>query len=583
MPSDLEISHAATLKPILDIAAEAGIESRELEPYGQTKAKVRLEILDRLAARPDGKLVVVTAITPTPLGEGKTVTTIGASLGMARLGRRVFTCIRQPSMGPVFGIKGGAAGGGWSQVVPVEDFNLHLTGDIHAIGAAHNLGAAALDSRLFHEGKLGAETFARRTGLPPLDIDPAAILWRRVVDINDRALRHIEIGLPAPGADGNDNGVPRHTGFDITVASELMAILALARDLPDMRRRIGRVVMAWDRGGAPVTAERLGVAGAMTVVLREAIKPTLMQTLEHTPCFIHAGPFANIAHGNSSVIADRIALKLSDYVFTEAGFGADMGFEKFCDIKARVSGTAPAAAVVVASLRALKMHAGLFTITPGRPLPPELLAPHPEALAAGLENLRAHLRVVARFGVPAVVALNRFPGDTEAELVEVLRAARAAGAVDAVVSEAHARGGAGAVALARAVEDACRQPARFSFLYDSERPLREKIEALVTQVYGADGAEVAPSAEASLRKFEELGFGGLPVCMAKTHLSISHDPRRKGVPAGYRFPVREARLSAGAGFVYLLADQIQTMPGLGSTPGYTRIDIDASGQVTGLF
>ncbi len=582
MMSDLQIARSAKLKPIDRLARAWGIRAAELEPCGRHKAKVRLEILNRLRERKDGRLVVVTAVTPTPLGEGKTVTTIGLSMGIARLGPRVFTCLRQPSMGPVFGIKGGAAGGGLSQVVPMEDFNLHLTGDIHAIAAAHNLGAAALDSRLYHEEHLGPEAFVQRTGLRPLGLDPAAIEWRRVVDVNDRALREIEIGLPAPGAAANDNGVPRRTGFDIAVASELMAILALAKDLQDLRRRIGRIVMARDRSGRPVTAEDLGVAGAMTVVLRDAIRPTLMQTMEGTPCFVHAGPFANIAHGNSSIVADRIALKLADYVVTEAGFGADMGFEKFCNIKTRTSGLKPAVAVVVTTLRALKMHSGRYKVSPGRPLDAGLVEPNRDALDAGFCNLERHLGIVALHGLPAVVAVNRFPTDDPGELEHVCERARTAGAFDAVVSEVHARGGRGGEALARAVVRACGASARFRFRYPATASLRAKIGTIAKTVYRAASIDFSPRAAGQLDRLEAEGRGRLPVCMAKTHLSLSHDASLKGAPEGFVFPVREVRLSAGAGFVYVLAGTISTMPGFGSKPGYLKLDIDRHGEIVGL-
>ncbi|MBM4155619.1 MAG: formate--tetrahydrofolate ligase [Lentisphaerae bacterium] len=582
MRTDLQIARFARLKPIDRLARAWGVRAAELEPCGRYKAKVRLEILDRLRPRPDGRLVVVTAVTPTPLGEGKTVTTIGLSMGLARIGRSVFTCLRQPSMGPVFGIKGGAAGGGFSQVVPMEDFNLHLTGDIHAIAAAHNLGAAALDSRLYHEEHLGPEVFAQRTGLRPLGIDPASIEWRRVVDVNDRALREIEIGLPAPGAAANDNGVPRRTGFDIAVASELMAILALAKDLQDLRRRIGRIVMARDRSGRPVTADDLGIAGAMTVVLHDAIRPTLMQTMEGTPCFVHAGPFANIAHGNSSIVADRIALKLADYVVTEAGFGADMGFEKFCNIKTRISGLKPAAAVVVTTLRALKMHSGRYKVVAGRPLDPGLVEPNRDALDAGFCNLERHLGIVALHGLPAVVAVNRFPTDDPGEMEHVCERARAAGASDAVVSEVHARGGRGGEALARAVVRACGAPARFRYRYPAATSLRAKIETIAKTVYRAASVDFSPRAAGQLDRLEAEGRGRLPVCMAKTHLSISHDASLKGAPEGFVFPVREVRLSAGAGFVYVLAGTISTMPGFGSKPGYLKLDIDRRGEIVGL-
>lgn len=582
MPSDLDIARSVTLKPIEEIAQSVGIQHDELEPYGHHMAKVRLSLLKRLEDRPLGKLVVVTAITPTPLGEGKTVTTIGASLGLAHIGESVFTCIRQPSMGPVFGIKGGAAGGGRAQVVPMEEFNLHLTSDIHAITAAHNLGAAALDSRLYHERRKGYEDFEARTGMSALRIDPDAITWKRVVDINDRALREIEIGLPSPGATTNENGLPRRSGFDITVASELMAILGLAGDLADLRHRIGRIVMARDESGLPITAEDLGVAGAMTVLLRDAIKPTLMQSVEHTPCFVHTGPFANIAHGNSSIAADRLALRLADYVVTEAGFGSDMGFEKFCNVKTRFSGNAPRCVVMVATLRALKMHSGRYRVAPGRPLDAGLVEPNAEALEAGLENLRVHVENARAFGVPVVVAVNRFPDDTDAELAHVRRAAESFGAHAAVVSEVHGRGGEGGADLARAIVDACAQPSDFRLLYGDEPGLRNKIEAVAKRVYRAGGVEFFDQAQTQIDQLEADGYGGLPVCMAKTHLSISHDPREVGAPEGYTFPVKGAYLSAGAGFVYVLADQIRTMPGLGSKPAYLGIDIDEDGNVVGL-
>ena len=583
MSTDLEIARAAPLLPIGELAARIGIEPAELEPYGHYKAKVNPSILRRLADRPPGRLIVVTAITPTPLGEGKTVTTVGLSMALARSGARVFTCIRQPSMGPIFGIKGGAAGGGRAQVIPMEDFNLHLTGDIHAVSAAHNLGAAALDSRLFHEEHEGYEAFAARTGLPALRIDPAAIAWRRVVDMNDRALRHIRIGLPAEGSAKNDNGVPRDTGFDIAVASELMAILALARGVRDLRQRIGRIVLARDRDGRLVTAEQLGVAGAMAVLLTEAVKPTLMQTIEHTPCFVHAGPFANIAHGNSSIAADDIALKLADYVVTESGFGADMGFEKFCNVKTRLSGHRPAAAVLVASVRALKMHSGRYRVLPGRPFDPRLALPDREALEEGLCNLAAHLRIVQQQGLPAVVAVNRFPGDSEEELDHVVKRAKELGAVDAVCSDVHARGGEGGLALARAVREAAALPSTFRFLYELEAPIAAKVETLATRVYGAGRVEFSDRARRQLARLETEGFAQLPVCMAKTHLSLSHDAELKGAPARYTFPVDEVRVSAGAGFLYVLAGKMVTMPGLGSKPGYLRIDVDDEGRPTGLF
>jgi formate--tetrahydrofolate ligase len=476
--SDIEIAQATKIKSISEIAVSAGIKPEELEPYGHTKGKVRLEILERFKNKPNGKLVVVTAINPTPLGEGKTVTTIGSSLGLAKIGKKVFTCIRQPSMGPIFGIKGGAAGGGYSQVVPMEDFNINLTGDIHAITAAHNLGAAALDTRLYHEERKDYEDFERRSGWKALKIDKNKISWKRVVDINDRALRSIEIGLPTPGATNNDNGIPRHTNFDISVASELMAILALAENLQDMRKRIGKVVMALNIYGAPITAEDLGVAGSMTVIMKDAIMPTLMQTTEHTPCFVHAGTFANIAHGNSSIIADRIALKLADYVITEAGFGSDMGFEKFCDIKTRYSKINPSAAILVCTVRALKNHSGRFKIVPGKPLDSKLVSEDIESLELGMENLKAHIVNINRFGIPAVVAINRFATDTQKELDLLKKKAIEFGAYKVVESNVHEKGGEGGKELANAIVEACDSPSTFKMLYDDKLSLVEKINKI---------------------------------------------------------------------------------------------------------
>ena len=564
MLSDLDIARAAAVRPVADLAAEWGILRDELEPHGWFKGKVSLSILKRLADRPRGRYVVVTAVTPTPLGEGKTVTTVGLAQALNRIGRRAIVCLRQPSMGPVFGIKGSAAGGGYSQVVPMEDFNLHLTGDIHAVGAAHNLLCAAADSSLLLKN--------------PLGIDPHAVVVRRVVDMNDRALREVVVGLGGP-----ENGVPRETGFDITVASEVMAILALAEDLHDLRRRLGRMIFAYSREGRPLTAEDLGAAGAMAALMTDAVKPTLMQTLEGAPAFVHAGPFANIAHGNSSIIADRMALKLADYTVTEAGFGADMGFEKFIDIKCRASGMMPDCAVIVASVRALKMHSGAFRIVPGKPLPAALLEKDIASLEKGICNLETHIRNVRKTGLPAVVAINRFGTDHPEELEFVRERALAAGACAAEISELWAKGGEGGLALAEAVVKAAENPHPCRFYYEAERLLAEKIAALCTGLYGAATVSYAPAAEKALARLEALGFGGLPVCVAKTHLSLSHDPSRKGSPQGYEFPVTDVKVSAGAGFVYVLAGEMKTMPGLGSTPGYRRIDIDAEGRVTGLF
>ena len=566
MPSDLEIARAARPRPIMDVARDLGLREGEVELYGPTKAKVRLEAIERLEAeRPRGKYVLVTAITPTPLGEGKSTTTVGLAQGLNRIGVRASVNIRQPSLGPVFGIKGGAAGGGYSQVIPMEDFNLHLTGDVHAIGAAHNLAGAFVDNHLHHGNALG--------------IDPHGVAWPRVVDISDRALRHAVIGLG-----GREDGVPRETEWVITVASEVMAILALASDLQDLRARLGRVILATRRDGSPVTAEDLKVAGAMTVLLRDAIKPNLLQTLEGGPAFVHAGPFANIAHGNNSVLADRLALVTNEVVCTEAGFGADMGAEKFFDIKCRQSGLRPDAAVVVATIRALKMHGGVGKIVAGKPLDPALTTENVEATRAGAANLAAQIENVRLFGVPVVVAVNHFPTDTDAEIEAVREVALAAGARDAVVARHWAEGGAGAEDLARAVWSVAMEGAPdFRLLYDDAASLLEKIEAVAIRVYGADGVDVLPAAAKALRHYEELGFGRLPICVAKTQYSLSHDANLKGRPTGFRVPIREVRLSAGAGFVTPLMGDMRTMPGLPSVPGGERIDIDADGEVVGLF
>jgi len=563
--TDLDIARSVTPRPIDDIAAGLGLRPDEIERYGATKAKVTLEGLERVEREnPRGKYVVMTAITPTPLGEGKTTTTVGLVQGLNRIGHRAAVAIRQPSLGPVFGIKGGAAGGGYSQVIPMEDFNLHLTGDVHAIGAAHNLASAFLDNSLHHGN--------------PLDIDPFSIRWPRVVDISDRALRKVVIGLG-----GRINGVPRESEFVITVASEVMAILALATDVFDLRARLGRIVMATNRSGAAVTAEDLGVAGAMTVLLLDAIKPNLLQTLEGGPAFVHAGPFANIAHGNSSILADRVALATSDIVVTEAGFGADMGAQKFFDIKCRASGMAPDAAVVVATVRALKMHGGVGRIVAGKPLDPALLEENPEAVRAGGENLTAHIEMVSQYGVPVVVATNAFPGDAPSEHEAIREVALAAGARDAVVTTHWADGGAGSEALAAAVWDAAAEPSEFELLYPDEMSLPEKIETIATRVYGADGVDYAPAAAKALAEFERLGYSELPVCMAKTHLSISHDPKLLGRPSGFRVPIREVKLAAGAGFIYPLAGDMRTMPGLPSKPAGENVDIDENGKAVGLF
>ena len=564
MKNDLEIARSIPLRPIAEIAAKAGFLEGEVEPYGHHKAKVSLSALKRLEGKPNGRYVVVTAVTPTPLGEGKTIHTIGTALALARLGKRAFTCLRQPSMGPLFGIKGGAAGGGWSQVIPMEEFNLHLTGDIHAVQAAHNLIAAHVDTSILLKNRFG--------------FDPARVSWRRVVDVNDRALREILVGLG-----GAQNGVPRRAGFDIAVASELMAILALADGLADMRSRIGRAILGRGLDGGHVTAEDARCAGAAAVILREAIKPSLMQTSEGTPCFVHTGPFANTAHGSNSIIADRIALRLSDYVLTEAGFGADIGCEKFFNIKCRASGLVPDAAIVVTTARALKMHSGRFRIVPGKPLDPGLSVEDLPALEAGMGNLEKQIENVAAHGVPSVVAINHYPTDTDREYDMIRRRALAAGAVAVEVSEVFAKGGAGGLALAKAVEAACAKGGKFRFLYALEAPIVEKIETIARRMYGADGVDFSDRAKADIAEWEEMGLGNLPICMAKTHLSLTADPDRKGRPTGFRLPVREVRVSAGAGFVTPLCGETKTMPGLGSRPGLENVDLDANGEIVGLF
>jgi formate--tetrahydrofolate ligase len=566
MPSDLEIARSVTPRPILDVARDLGLRDDEVEPYGFTKAKITLAAIERLEAeRPRGKYVVVTAISPTPLGEGKSTTTVGLAQGLNRIGRKAAVCIRQPSLGPVFGIKGGAAGGGRSQVIPMEDFNLHLTGDVHAIGAAHNLGAAFVDNHIHHGN--------------PLGIDALNVLWPRAVDISDRALRRVVVGLG-----GAENGYPRETEFVITVASEVMAVLALARSLSDLRVRLGRMVLATTRDGKAITADDLKVAGAMTALLTDAIKPNLLQTLEGGPAFVHCGPFANIAHGNNSILADRIALVTNDIVCTEAGFGADMGAEKFFDIKCRASGIHPDAAVVVATIRALKMHGGVGRIVAGKPLDPALEQANVEAVTRGAQNLAKQIENVSLFNVPVVVAINAFPTDTPAEVEAVRQVSMAAGARDAVVANHWAEGGAGATDLAEAVWAAAQEGAPdFQLLYPDDAPLADKIEAIATKVYGADGVDYLPVARKQLAQYEALGFGKLPICMAKTQYSLSHDASLKGRPSGFRVPIREVRLSAGAGFVTPLAGEMRTMPGLPSRPGGENIDIDANGEIVGLF
>ncbi|MFP4434288.1 MAG: formate--tetrahydrofolate ligase [Phycisphaerae bacterium] len=577
IPSDIAISRSVAARPIAQIAQEAGIAADELEPFGHHMAKVRLGILERLSGTPDGKYVDVTGITPTALGEGKTTTAIGLTQGMGVLGRRAAVCLRQPSMGPTFGLKGGAAGGGYSQVIPMEDLNLHLTGDIHAVSVANNLLAAAIDARILHEDSCDDDRLAAM-GLRRLNIDPYSVSWRRVVDVNDRALRNITVGL-GEKADGR----PRQTGFDISVASEIMAILALTDGLTDMRRRLARIVIGMDKSGAAVTAEDLGVAGALAVLLKDAIKPNLMQTLEGQPVFIHAGPFANIAHGNSSVLADKIALKLSDYVITESGFGSDVGMEKFFDIKCRYSGLVPDCVVLVATIRALKMHGGGPRVVPGKPLDEAYRRENLALLGMGVTNLQRHIRIAEMFGVPVVVAINRHPTDTDAETRLVIQAAESAGAFAAVVADHWAEGGNGAARLAEAVVSACEQPKHFQLLYPTEMPLREKIETIARRVYLARGVIYEPLAEKQMDRYEQMGMNHLPICMAKTHLSLSHDPSLKGVPRNFTVPVREVRISAGAGFLVPLLGTVRTMPGLPSKPAFMDVDLDENGEVVGLF
>jgi formate--tetrahydrofolate ligase len=564
MLSDLAIAQAAQLKPIAEIAAAYGLDENDLDFYGRYKAKVHLDVLKRIADRPQGKYIVVTAITPTPLGEGKTVTTVGLSQALHHIGKKVATCIRQPSMGPTFGIKGGAAGGGYSQVVPMEEFNLHLTGDIHAVSIAHNLLAAAIDAHVFHGNQL--------------DIDPHAITWQRVVDLNDRALRSVIVGLG-----GKANGNPRETGYDIAVASEVMAVLALSTDLFDLRKRLGRIVIGTNSKGKAVTADDLKAAGAMTVLLRDALMPNILQTLEHNLAFVHCGPFANIAHGNNSIVADQIALRVADYVVTEAGFGADMGMEKFMDIKCRYSGLRPSAVVVVATLRALKMHGGAGRVVAGKPLPKEIAAENMPALEKGAANLRKQVENARLFGVPCVVAVNHFVGDSDKEIAFVEQVAREAGAEGAYYSDVHANGGTGGEELARAVVAACEKPAEFNFLYPLDLPIKDKIEIIARKIYGASGVEYQPDAEKKIKLYTDLGFDKLPICMAKTHLSLSHDPNKKGAPTGFTLPIRDIRASVGAGFLYPLCGEMMTMPGLPSEPAFQKIDIDADGKVIGLF
>jgi len=578
VPSDIEIAQEAKIKPIVQVAEDYGICDDCIDHFGKYKAKVRLEFLKQNADAPKrAKYIDVTAISPTPLGEGKTTTTVGLTQGLGRIGKKAIAAIRQPSMGPTFGIKGGAAGGGYSQIVPMEDFNLHLTGDIHAVAAAHNLCATALDARMYHEGRW-SDAFFQKQGMTKLDVDPYQVLWRRVVDMNDRPLRDVILGVG-----GVENGPLRQSGFDIAVASEVMAILALSKDLKDLRERMGRIIVAIDKKGKAITTEDLGVAGAMTILLKDAIKPNILQTLEEQLAFVHAGPFANIAHGNSSVIADLIATKIGDYVITESGFGADMGFEKFVDIKCRTSGIYPDAVVLVATVRALKMHGGGPKVTSGKPLADAYVKEDVELLKKGLANLTAHLGIVRKFGVPAVVAINAFPTDTEAEWAAIKEAAIKAGAVDAVVTKNWAEGGDGAVGLAEAVVRAADRPSDVKPFYPLDLSIKEKIERIAREVYGADHVSYSAEADKAIGKFSELGYDRLPICMAKTQYSLSHDPALKGAPKGFIFPIADVRIAAGAGFIYPLSGEINTMPGLSSKPGYMGMDIDTdTGRIIGL-
>ncbi|KAG8832500.1 tetrahydrofolate synthase [Serendipita sp. 399] len=629
VPSDIEIAVAQTPKPIIQLASEIGIHPDELESYGKFKAKVELSILERLKGRKDGKYIVISGITPTPLGEGKSTTTIGLAQALgAHLGRPAFACVRQPSQGPTFGIKGGAAGGGYSQVIPMDEFNLHLTGDIHAVTAANNLLAAALDARMFHESTQtdkalynrlvptvkGVRAFAplmlkrlKKLGIDKtdpneltpeeikrfarLDVDPATITWNRVMDTNDRFLRKIVVGKGEA-----EKGFERETGFDIAVASECMAVLALSTDLKDMRERLGAMVVATSKSGDPITADDIGVGGALAVLMKDAIKPNLMQTLEGTPVFVHAGPFANIAHGNSSILADRIALKLAGtepgetdltregYVLTEGGFGADMGMEKFCNIKCRVSGLTPDAVVIVATTRALKMHGGGPEVTPGKPLADTYTKEDLETLGVGIGNLERHIENAKKFGLKVIVGINQFASDSPAELELVRSRSLEAGADAAVVSNHWALGGAGAKALAEAVVAACEGESTFKFLYDLNLPITEKISIIAKEVYRADGVELSELAQSQVELYEKQGYGNLPICMAKTQYSFSHDPKLKGTPTGFTVPIRAVRLSAGAGFLYPLLGDMQTMPGLSTRPGFWEVGLDEeTGRVVGLF
>lgn len=566
MQTDLYIAQHASLRPIQEIAEQLELAADDLDIYGSPYiAKLRLDVLEKTKTRPNAKYIDISAITPTPLGEGKSTTLIGLGEAMKHLGKRAVISLRQPSQGPTFGIKGGAAGGGYAQVVPMETFNLNLTGDIHAVTAANNLLAAMIDNKLMRGN--------------PLDIDPFSITWKRVVDTNDRALRHIIIGLGGK----SEGGVPRETGFDITVASEVMAILALTNSLQDMRARFGRIVIGLTSDKKPVTAEAIGAAGAMTVLMRDAIRPTLMQTLENTPALVHAGPFANVAHGNSSILADLIGAKCSDYLLTESGFGADIGAEKFFNIKCRYSGLKPDACVIVATIRALKSHSGKYRIVAGKPLPPEMLECSVADVEAGAANLRKQIENVKIHGVTPVVAINAFETDHAEEIEAVKRIAVEAGALGAAVSRHWAEGGRGAVELAEMVIEAANQPSEFKFLYDLNQPIKDKIETIATRIYGAGSVSYTTQAANQIKDYEANGFGGLPICMAKTHLSLSHDPLLKGAPSNFTLPIREVRASVGAGFIYPICGDMRTMPALPEHPAAERVDIDENGNVVGLF
>jgi len=561
-PTDLEIARAAHPKPMSEIAHKMGIGEHLLDPYGSDLAKIRLDAIDELRDRPKAKYVVVTAMTPTPLGEGKTTTTVGLGQAMQHLGKNAVISLRQPSMGPTFGIKGGAAGGGYSQVIPMELLNLHLTGDFHAVTAAHNLLSAMVDNHLHHGNDL--------------DLDLDNITWRRVLDVNDRALRNIVIGLG-----GKMDGVTRQTGFDITAASEVMAILALATDQEDLRQRLGRIVVGYSTAGSPITAEQLHAAGSMAVMMRDALAPNLLQTLENTPVIVHAGPFGNIAHGNSSVVGDLIGIRGGDYLITEAGFGADMGAERFFNIKCRASGLQPDAAVLVVTVRALKAHSGKYRIVAGKDLPPELLTESPDDVLAGAANLRKQVDNVKAHGVTPVIAINAFPTDHPSEHRAIMDVATELGARVAICRH-FGEGGAGATELAEAVIDACEDDNDFQFLYADTDSLKQKVETVATRIYGAERVEYTPEANRQFQNYEDNGFGNLPVCIAKTHLSISGDASLKGAPTGHTLTVREARASVGAGFVYPICGVMNTMPGLGSAPAASRIDVDDDGDIVGL-